>query len=514
MEVKKIIGNAFYKENNNCVTVQTNNTNSNEELERLTFFSEVLIRNNGLTTSIIPRQVKYELSGKFLKRAGYNNQRLFEFITNGTQTSRQLRYLTHLMHEYKGRYNPQLCKVLMNMSGIKKREIVLDPFVGSGTTLVECFLNGFSAIGLDINPISYLITRAKIDSFSLDIKILKHILQGFADNLTHSTLNDSNEIITGNIANELKLDLDYLKSWFPVNNLTKVFYILQEINKLKQDKVKNLFFTALSDILRRISYQDPDQLRIGRRPEKEVEKNVFEIYLQKLNFYFKILEIYQFVKPSGANQDIKYYLGDARFLKRHLNLNENSIDLIVTSPPYATALPYIDTDRLSLFFLGYTNREDYRKLEKLMIGNREITKKEKEQVEIDFLANYNELYLPKEIKSLIKKIHLLNTNANVGFRRKNMAALLYKYFKDMQLSMKEMTNVLKRGKYCFMVVGCNNTIAGGQNVFIPTDDFIGLIGDFVGLHLEQKIPIAISQSYMIHRNNAIKRESILVFRKK
>lgn len=510
LEIKKIIGSDSYKNSRDKIVVQTKTKYYSDDMERLTFFSEVEIKNSSTVTAIIPYQVKYELSAKYLRKASINNEGLFNFIANGSNNTRQLRYLTHLMHEYKGRYNPQLCKALINISGVSKGSLVLDPFCGSGTTLVECFLNGYSAIGLDLNPLSYLITKTKIQSFLIDIHALKVALKTFTERLplfSKDVKRSYDKIIPG-------LDITYLKSWFPETNLKKIIFILKELCLQKDEKIKNLFLLALSDILRDLSYQDPTQLRIKRRPRQLVEKDVFGTYLNKLDFYSKIIDVYQFVKPSEIKWPVVNYLGDVRSLRKQIHHAEQTVDLIVTSPPYATALPYIDTDRLSLFLFGHINKTTFRCLEKEMIGNREITKREKTALENEFVSSYKSSDLPFDIKRTIKKISDLNNKAQVGFRKKNTAALLYKYFGDMQLAMKEMYYVLKRGKYCFMVVGTNNTVAGDQKIAIPTDKYIGLIGESIGFKLEDKIPIAVAQPYMIHKNNAIPKESVLVFKKK
>lgn len=517
LELRMATSATSFKRKGNYLEACLNGKISVDKLEGLTFFSEILINNKTSASVVIPIQVKYELSAKLLKKETCNKEDYSEFLTNGLQTARQLRYLTHLMHEYKGRYSPQLCKSLINLANIEKGATVLDPFVGSGTTLVECLLNGFSGIGVDLNPMSYLITKTKIESFSLRPEALKPILNHFVERLRNRyesiMRGDIETIIKSNTYDSIVLNYDYLASWFPLNNLKQIFFILSEIKQINDERIRHFLLVALSDILRNVSFQDPGQLRIKRRKLEDVEENVIEIYLQRVNSYYRIIEAYQFVKPPVASERIVNYLADTRNLRKEINIEEEGVDAIVTSPPYATALPYIDTDRLSLFLFGYVNKQKYKELEEEMIGNREITKKEKQILEEDFLKNYKKTDLPHNIKKIIKKIHDLNETHNVGFRRKNTAALLYKYFKDMSLSMMEMCSVLKKNSYCFMVVGCNNTKAGNKNVFIPTDDYIGKIGQMVGFKLKNKISLTVPPSYMIHKNNAIKRESVLVFQK-
>ncbi len=121
--------------------------------------------------------------------------------------------------------------------------------------------------------------------------------------------------------------------------------------------------------------------------------------------------------------------------------------------------------------------------------------------------------LPNEITKLIEKIYILNKNSNVGFRRKNTASLLFKYFIDMKLAIEQIYQVIKPNKFMFMVVGNNKTTAGGELICIPTDDFVGLIAQKVGFKLERKISLEVQKSYSIFSKNSINTESILVLRK-
>ena len=81
-------------------------------------------------------------------------------------------------------------------------------------------------------------------------------------------------------------------------------------------------------------------------------------------------------------------------------------------------------------------------------------------------------------------------------------------------AIKEINYVLKPRKYFFIVIGGNRTIAGGKEILIPTDDFIGLIAKKNGFEIKQKISMSVQKSYMIHSKNSINTESILILRKK
>ena len=132
------------------------------KLKKMTFFSAFHYQNTKLSKSnIFTNQVKIENYHKF-------SPDLFNEIK--PSYSREIRYLTHSLHEYKGRFYPQLAKALMNYAGLQKGDTILDPFCGSGTTLVESFLFGVNAIGVDINPIATLLAKAKVESLSLKKK--------------------------------------------------------------------------------------------------------------------------------------------------------------------------------------------------------------------------------------------------------------------------------------------------------------------------------------------------------
>lgn len=83
-----------------------------------------------------------------------------EFWTYADLTPKDTTYLTHSYHRYSAKFIPQLANRLIRMY-TEQGEAVLDPFVGSGTTIVEGLVLGRRVIGMDVNPVSYLICKAK-----------------------------------------------------------------------------------------------------------------------------------------------------------------------------------------------------------------------------------------------------------------------------------------------------------------------------------------------------------------
>lgn len=470
------------------------------KLEKLAFYSEIRFQNAKLEqSSILTDQAIVE---SFQKSA----PGLFESIH--PVKSREIRYLTHSFHEYKGRFYPQLAKAFMNYAGLKRGDTILDPFCGSGTTLVESFLFGANAIGIDINPIAYLLAKAKVQSLLLKEEDLAAVRETFADSQCDSGWKNV-RVESCNSA----LDVEYLKNWFPEENLKKIIFIQETIGRLPNETTRLFSKVILSNLLRKFSYQEPNQLRMRRRVDAPPQ-NLIETFKKNLVEQTENLEKFRLLNRFDLTSQVENYLGDVRTLMKTAGLRRRSVDAVITSPPYATALPYVDTDRLSLFAFGFTRKSNFRALERTLIGNREIAKSERMRLDRELESNFAQSVLPEKITRLLRKIYLLNKNSDVGFRRKNTAALLYKYFSDMQLGLNQVAKILKRNKLAFFVVGNNRTTAGGEKVHIPTGDFISLIAQENDLRLVEKINMTVQQPYMIHSKNSINTESILVLQRK
>ncbi len=82
------------------------------------------------------------------------------------------RYSAHGLHEYKGKFNPQIVRVLGNILALQPGQWILDPFCGSGTSLLEAAHSRWNAVGVDLNPLAVMITNAKLASIHIEISEL------------------------------------------------------------------------------------------------------------------------------------------------------------------------------------------------------------------------------------------------------------------------------------------------------------------------------------------------------
>lgn len=419
---------------------------------------------------------------------------------------RCLRYGTHGLHEYRGKFFPQLVRSLINISGTRSG-IVADPMSGSGTTIVEAILAGCCGQGLDLNPLSIFISNTKAKLLSADAK---YLYQGYEHIRNHLlTIKDTKKTELRYFESLPKIDQSYLSAWFSTEVLAELDEIVLSIEKLDVECLRDFMWVALSNILRRVSWQKNDDLRVRKEIRTDTQIEPIKEFLEEIER--SIRTVLAFLFQNGAVEQPNYSIaeGDARACSK--TWKPNSIDVIITSPPYATALPYLDTDRLSLCYLGLLPRPEHRSRDQMMIGNREVSEKLRKQYWETFLANKNTL--PEPTQELIQRIESLNSTSNVGFRRRNLPALLSKYFFDMTEVLKGIFQVLKPKSYAFVVVGNNHTTAGGHRIEIQTTLFLKDIAASIGFEIDKSIPMEMLMSRDIFKKNTMASEEILVLRK-
>jgi len=307
---------------------------------------------------------------------------------------------------------------------------------------------------------------------------------------------------------------DEIKRWFPIKVTKKLVFILQKIDDVNNSEIRQFLLIVLSSIIRNISQQDPTDLRIRKRKTPISDAPVLELFKKSLNIQIKKITQFFTVKDSFDDtfQDPNIWLGDSRELSSLTNKIKSKVDAIFTSPPYATALPYIDTDRLSL--LTVFNYESKRRslIEKTIIGSRDIDNNKKFEIEEKIKLNQYDKIHSNKAKNLIKKIYKLNNEGNVGFRRKNMAALLYRYFNDMSQVFENMNSVTKKHGEIFIVIGDNYTIAGDTKIIIPTTKIFKEMGTELGWSIEQILPISVTTEGLRHIKNSIRKNYVLHFK--
>ncbi|MEJ5361062.1 MAG: DNA methyltransferase [Spirochaetota bacterium] len=314
-------------------------------------------------------------------------------------------YATHGLFPYRGKFHPQLIKAILNILKIQPGDIVLDPMCGSGTLNVEASIIGIDSIGIEKSPFCILMSKVKYEALKADSSELSLILKNMHKN--YRTL----------ISREkLPLDFSYDNGFNPEKTITLLAFL--------------------------------DAMGYARRCSKSIDAlfpSVLKRYAGQIESFIQVRD-----KLDLKIGNARFEIGDAK----NLPLEDNSIDAIITSPPYSFAIDYAENDRPQLEYLGYNVSE----LKNEMIGLKCKTRKEKLAI----------------------------------------------YFEDMNQVLSEMSRVLKNGKYAVIIIGSNDIQTGGIRLETKVEE-MALNHRFV---LDQKIvkPIKGIQ-------NTMKDEYILFFRK-
>lgn len=434
----------------------------------------------------------------------YNQRNCSEESGTDFGKTRILRYGMHDLHEYRGKFFPQLVRACINIAGIERESIVLDPFCGSGTTLCEAKVRGMKAVGTDLNPLSVMISRVKAGIFDLE-------KEDIADEYS-MVKNRMDERNTDYSKRWKEADLKYLEGWFAKEALEDINNLLDAIDLVENTMIADLFRVNLSNIIRGISWQKESDLRVRKEITDYRKGTVYSRFCEEVERQFE--KIFPYLDSVNELDKPKSRIIEGNTVNLVHDAKEfvGKCDVIITSPPYATALPYLDTDRLSIIILGLMNRKAFPDKNRQMVGNREISEKQRKELWEVYLSRKSELTL--EICELIEKIADENHKPGVGFRRRNLPALLAKYFLDMLDSVKAADQMLKPGAKVFYVVGNNSTDVAGEKVIIETNVLLWNLFEKAGWIKEDYIDMDMLKARAGYRNNPGTTEAILIFRKR
>jgi site-specific DNA-methyltransferase (cytosine-N4-specific) len=480
---------------------------------RTTYFREVFAENG---QRIVPVQAQLEASTQSELQLSFPSEPVAPSLRR-----QSTRYSAHGIHEYRGKFHPQIVRTIGNMLELEKGTWILDPFCGSGTTLLEAVHNQWNAIGVDINPLSILIAQAKLatlripspDLTEASKRISQHLLEK-ASKITYSETFSANQAkwIAGSNWQSHLPNIDYLNAWFTESVLVQISAILQAIAQHESCDIQTVFRVVLSDILRSVSLQDPDDLRIRRRKTIMTNAPAIPLFLEGLESKLELISRsrhFLLEQPTSGEA----ILGDSRTKLDGVRAfcPYQRFDAIITSPPYINALPYIDTHRLSLAVLGLIDARAIKATEKSLIGNREISSKERTALEEDM--QYNADKLPRQCITLCRTLYDAVDQTRDGFRRQNVPGLAYQYCRDMALMFEQVMPLLKSRSQFALVVGSNKTVLGGEEFIIDTPGLLAELAEHKGFAIQEIVETNTYHRYDVHQANSIRSEAILILMK-
>lgn len=254
-------------------------------------------------------------------------------------------YSTHDFHPYPAKFIPQIPQTLIRVLS-EPGDTVLDPFCGSGTTLVESLLLGRNAIGVDLNPLAVLISKAKTTPLSSRkiariSKFLDALERDFSNLYKAST---DERWPQHNLPAPLPL-IPKLDFWFDSIAIREAAIIKRYIDEISDEVLRNFLAVAFSSILVSISKQDSDT-RYVRREKNIRPLDAFKKFQARV--YHMLKKISEFSKIANLPKALVYHRDsrDLSFLK------PASVHLIVTSPPYPNAYSYHLYHQYRMLWLG------------------------------------------------------------------------------------------------------------------------------------------------------------------
>ncbi len=372
-----------------------------------------------------------------------------EWTFNGSST----RDYTHVYHDYPARMIPQVARKLINKYG-QSAKTLYDPYCGTGSSLVEGLLEGLDVYGTDINPLARLIAEAKTD-YSINPDDLSNEIANFQVNIYRK---------------DLKLNIPEIRNvetWFKSQVLEPLGKIRHYIDNIQGSHIRRFFQVAFSETARESSNTRKGEFKLFRyAPEKlkTHSPDPYKIMLSKLernfrgyaqfNEMMKKLEKHPKATILGLNSVSDIPCKD---------LPEESIDIVVTSPPYGdshTTVAYGQYSRLSSEWLSLINGEN---IDNKLMGGKVL----------------------KEMPKLPSAE--LNAAISIIYEKNPKRALeVASFYSDLYSSIKNVSKLIRKSGYACYVVG-NRTVS---SVLLPTSvairDFFEANGfEYIATHIRE-----------------------------
>ena len=329
---------------------------------------------------------------------------------------------------------PQIARRLLKEYGTEGGWL-LDPYCGTGTSLVEASLFGMHSVGCDINPLVRLIATAK--STPICLSTLDETLNQLNDHLFQVEFQDS-KIPDAPIPNILNLEY-----WFSEESIRCLAYLRNWINKIEDEAVRNFILVAFSETVREVSYTRNGEFKLYRMPGEKLEgfkPDVFGILGKKLSRNRNGLAAF-----LEKRKNVEVSVSETNTVQGELPMPRplGGYDIVITSPPYGdsqTTVAYGQYSRLAAEWIGLPNA---RKIDKLAMGGQ----------------HSEEALTDSPISSAIDKIRLVD---------EKRAREVSSFYTDLRRSIHSIAQVLSSRAIICYVVG-NRRVKG---VMLPTDEFI------------------------------------------
>ncbi len=413
-----------------------------------------------------------------------------------------LRAPIHRWFKYPAGFSYKFVETLIEDYRLDARHWILDPFVGCGTTAVVAKERGVNCVGIEAHPFVFQVARVKT-FWEFDLGALYQRIESLLMVL-HKTL-------SRDVSQDVSEFPELIHKCYSRRNLARLKIIRDTIESFDGSAVERDFFRlALTDTLRTASRAGTGWPYIApsRYHAKQNERDGLAVFDEQIRLMFDDLKIVR--SRQRGNAETKLLQMDARQV---YPLEEASVDLAVTSPPYLNNYDYADRTRLEMYFWGWAKSwgEITEKVrDKLIIAaTTQIRRNDFSDDPVN--ADLGELDA-RVYDELRARVHRLGRLRLEKGGKKSYDLMVAGYFNDVSQVMRQVYRVLKPQSRFVLILGDS----APYGVHIPTEEYLGKLGVGIGFRryeIQQLRTRGEKWNHNPQRHQVALRESILILEK-
>lgn len=356
------------------------------------------------------------------------------------------------------------------MAGIKQRQTVYDPFMGSGTTNVTAKILGINSVGVEAHPFVFKIAKAKLN-WDIDTNEVRDFISYVSDEFEHALENLPVDIIEQEFP-------ELILKCYDKETLKKLLVLKNFVTKIDtQPSIKDFFFVVLTALLRNVSTAATGWPYIAPKKIKTTSLNknaLIEFKALTLSMLHDIELIKIKADEKFVNSFHSPILGDSRDTTGYIK--NQSIDHVFTSPPYLNNFDYSDRTRLEMYFWGEAKTwGDISEKVRTKLITSATTQIFRSDSKYDLSEELKET-CPNIAEFIQKAVNELSELRKIKGGKKSYDLMVSGYFNDMFKILKDVYRVLKPSTKALFILGDS----APYGVYIPTDKIIGELGVKIG----------------------------------